>query len=123
MMKWECGIPGPVNTNWEGGEYRIHMEFTEDYPSKPPRCKFVPPLLHPNLYPSGTVDLRMLNEGEEWTPSTTIKQMLQGIYQLLEQPDPNNPAQSETYNLFVNDREEYDRRVRMEAKKNPPATA
>ncbi|CAM9148814.1 unnamed protein product [Ectocarpus sp. 13 AM-2016] len=81
------------------------------------------PLLHPNLFPSGTVGLRMLDENEEWTPSTTIKQILQGIYELLAHPNIDDPAQSEAYHLFKNDREEYDRRVRMEAKKHPPATA
>lgn len=26
--------------------------------SQPPKCKFVPPLFHPNVYPSGTICLR-----------------------------------------------------------------
>jgi ubiquitin-protein ligase len=26
--------------------------------TQPPKCKFVPPLFHPNVYPSGTVCLR-----------------------------------------------------------------
>lgn len=26
--------------------------------AQPPRCKFVPPLFHPNVYPSGTICLR-----------------------------------------------------------------
>ncbi|CAM9167307.1 unnamed protein product [Pylaiella littoralis] len=59
IFKWECGIPGPEGTNWEGGEYRIRMDFPQDYPFKPPRCKFVPPLFHPNVYPSGTICLRL----------------------------------------------------------------
>lgn len=29
------------------------MIFKEDYPSSPPKCKFEPPLFHPNVYPSG----------------------------------------------------------------------
>jgi len=53
LMKWKCGIPGPENTNWEGGLYTVTMEFTEDYPSRPPKVRFVPPLFHPNIYPSG----------------------------------------------------------------------
>ena len=55
------------------------MEFTEDYPSKPPKCKFTPPLFHPNIYPSGTVCLSILNEDEDWRPGITVKQMLIGI--------------------------------------------
>jgi ubiquitin-protein ligase len=28
--------------------------YQDDYPSTPPKVKFVPPLFHPNVYPSGT---------------------------------------------------------------------
>ena len=48
------------------GVYRLTMEFTEDYPNKPPKCKFNPVLFHPNIYPSGTVCLSILNEDEDW---------------------------------------------------------
>ena len=43
--------PGDVlsQTAWEGGTYTLTMTFSEDYPSKPPACKFVPPLFHPNV--------------------------------------------------------------------------
>ena len=36
------------------------MEFSEDYPHKPPKCKFPQGFFHPNVYPSGTVCLRFL---------------------------------------------------------------
>ena len=52
IMKWETGIPGKVGTDWEGGVYKVIMEFPEEYPSKPPKCKFDPPLFHPNVYVS-----------------------------------------------------------------------
>nr|GMD49743.1 SUMO-conjugating enzyme SCE1 [Ipomoea batatas]GMD51754.1 SUMO-conjugating enzyme SCE1 [Ipomoea batatas]GMD55271.1 SUMO-conjugating enzyme SCE1 [Ipomoea batatas] len=38
------------------------MHFSEDYPSKPPKCKFPQGFFHPNVYPSGTVCLSILNE-------------------------------------------------------------
>jgi len=37
--------------------------------------KFDPPLFHPNVYPSGTVCLSILNEDEGWKPAITIKQV------------------------------------------------
>jgi ubiquitin-conjugating enzyme E2 I len=39
IMAWETGVPGKEGTNWEGGVFKVSMEFTEDYPSKPPKCK------------------------------------------------------------------------------------
>jgi ubiquitin-conjugating enzyme E2 I len=53
---------GFVQTDWEGGYYPITIHFSEDYPSKPPKCKFPASFFHPNVYPSGTVCLSILNE-------------------------------------------------------------
>lgn len=122
LMLWETGIPGKEGTDWEGGTYKVMLEFTDEYPSKPPKCKFVPPLFHPNVYPSGTICLSILNEEEGWRPAISVKQMLMGIQDLLDSPNPQSPAQSEAYNLFVNNKAEYRRRVKAEARKNTPST-
>mmetsp|Transcript_21279 Transcript_21279/g.55553 ORF Transcript_21279/g.55553 Transcript_21279/m.55553 type:complete len:158 (-) Transcript_21279:105-578(-) len=118
LMCWDAGVPGKKGTDWEGGLFKVRMEFSEDYPSKPPKCKFVPPLFHPNVYPSGTICLSILNEEEGWRPAITIKQMLLGIQDLLDTPNPNSPAQSEAYQMFVQDKASYAKRVRQEAAKN-----
>jgi ubiquitin-conjugating enzyme E2 I len=34
MMTWEAGIPGKVNTDWEGGVYKVIMKFSDDYPTR-----------------------------------------------------------------------------------------
>ncbi|UKK01176.2 ubiquitin carrier protein [Theileria orientalis] len=115
MMKWICKIPGKKGSIWEEGEYQLTMEFTEDYPSKPPKCRFTTVLFHPNIYPSGTVCLSILNEDEEWKPSITIKQILLGIQDLLDNPNPLSPAQADPYLLFLNNRNEYINRVRKQA--------
>lgn len=41
--------------------------------------RFTPVIFHPNIYPSGTVCLSILNEDEDWKPSITIRQILLGI--------------------------------------------
>lgn len=79
LMKWKCYIPGVQGTDWEGGFFPLTMEFTDDYPTKPPKCKFPAGFFHPNIYPSGTVCLSILNEDEGWRPSITVKQILLGI--------------------------------------------
>ena len=38
MYRWKAGIPGKPGTDWEGGVYEVTMEFTEEYPAKPPKC-------------------------------------------------------------------------------------
>ena len=42
-------IPGKEGTDWENGMFKLELHFPEEYPSKPPKCKFVPPLYHPNV--------------------------------------------------------------------------
>lgn len=109
--------------------------FSAEYPTKPPKCehvacqplsrdkltftgKFVPPLFHPNVYPSGTVCLSILNEEEAWKPAITMTQILLGIQDLLNDPNPESPAQAEAYNLFKKDRVEYQKRVRRVVAEN-----
>jgi ubiquitin-conjugating enzyme E2 I len=55
------------------------MDFSDEFPAKPPKCKFTPLLFHPNIYPSGTVCLSILNEDEDWKPNLTVKNILLGI--------------------------------------------
>ncbi|THH09363.1 hypothetical protein EW145_g2078 [Phellinidium pouzarii] len=108
LMEWEVGIPGKQHTAWENGIYKLQMIFPEDYPTKPPKCKFTPPLFHPNVYPSGTVCLSILDEEKSWKPAITIKQILLGIQDLLTDPNVNDPAQSDAYTMFKNDKVAYE---------------
>ncbi|KAF4655277.1 hypothetical protein FOL47_009494 [Perkinsus chesapeaki] len=120
LFRWICGIPGRAGTPWEGATYKLTMDFSEDYPGKPPKCKFVfvngKVLFHPNIYPSGTVCLSILNEDEDWKPSITIKQILLGVQDLLDNPNSASPAQAEPFQLFTQNKEEYLRRVKQQAK-------
>ena len=125
MFRWTCHVPGKEGTLWEGGFYPVTMEFSQDYPAKPPKvpalqqrgasgdepggggggggcasagrpagptplpappppslpaqCKLPAGFHHPNVYPSGTICLSILNEDEGWRPSITVKQLLLGI--------------------------------------------
>ncbi|CAO2579358.1 SUMO-conjugating enzyme UBC9 [Lemmus lemmus] len=87
LMNWKCTIPGKKGTPWEGGLFKLQMLFKDDYPSSPPKCKFEPPLFHPNVYPSGTVCLSILEEDKDWRPAIMIKQILLGIQELLNEPN------------------------------------
>mmetsp|Transcript_3668 Transcript_3668/g.7023 ORF Transcript_3668/g.7023 Transcript_3668/m.7023 type:complete len:160 (+) Transcript_3668:156-635(+) len=112
VMKWECGIPGKDGTLWKGGLFKLIMEFSEDYPSRPPKCRFSPPLFHPNVYPSGTVCLSILDADKGWRPSITIKQILLGIQDLLNEPNPSDPAHPEAHDMFIRNKNAYNARVK-----------
>jgi len=120
LMKWETGIPGKAGTDWARGTYPMTMEFPPEFPSKPPKCKFVAGFYHPNIYPSGTVCLSILDEEKDWRPAISIKQVLLGIQDLLANPNPGSPAQREAYEHFETNKPEYVRKVQAQAARNVP---
>jgi ubiquitin-conjugating enzyme E2 I len=60
--------------------------------------------------------LSILNEDQDWKPSITLKQILLGIQDLLNDPNPKSPAQHDAYQLFVKDKTAYEKRIRAQAK-------
>ena len=60
------------------------------------------PLTHSfTLYSSsGTVCLSLLDEEKDWRPAITIKQILLGIQDLLNDPNIKDPAQAEAYTIY-----------------------
>ena len=55
IMLWNAVIFGPDDTPFEGGTFRLTMEFTEEYPNKPPVVKFISKMFHPNVYADGGI--------------------------------------------------------------------
>mmetsp|Transcript_22247 Transcript_22247/g.24832 ORF Transcript_22247/g.24832 Transcript_22247/m.24832 type:complete len:156 (+) Transcript_22247:36-503(+) len=114
LMEWRCGIPGKKETDWAGATYPLTILFSDDYPTKAPICRFHKGFFHPNIYPSGTVCLSILSD--DWKPSITVKQILLGIQELLNNPNEHSPAQKDAYQLYVTDKEKYKLRCREQAK-------
>uniref|UniRef100_A0AAQ5ZJG2 SUMO-conjugating enzyme UBC9 n=1 Tax=Amphiprion ocellaris TaxID=80972 RepID=A0AAQ5ZJG2_AMPOC len=113
LMNWECAIPGK-----KGVSYHVAQLATVVYGTGPPT--FEPPIFHPNVYPSGTVCLSILEEDKDWRPAITIKQILLGIQELLNEPNIQDPAQAEAYTIYCQNRMDYEKRVRAQAKKFAP---
>lgn len=63
--------------------------------------------------------MSILNEDEGWKPAITIKQILLGIQDLLNEPNPESPAQADAYNLFKKDKTAYEKKIRLVVKDNP----
>eukprot|EP00761_Pharyngomonas_kirbyi_P009789 gb/GECH01009807.1/.p1 GENE.gb/GECH01009807.1/~~gb/GECH01009807.1/.p1 ORF type:complete len:153 (+),score=30.40 gb/GECH01009807.1/:1-459(+) len=116
IMFWHAAIFGPEDTIWEGGTFRLTVEFSEEYPNKPPTVKFVTRMFHPNIYTDGNICLDILQK--HWSPMYDIVAILTSIQSLLTDPNPDSPANSEAARLFTRDETEYEKRVRRLVEKS-----
>ncbi|ONM51548.1 Ubiquitin-conjugating enzyme E2 2 [Zea mays] len=90
--------------------FKLTLQFTEDYPNKPPTVRFVSRMFHPNIYADGSICLDILQN--QWSPIYDVAAILTSIQSLLCDPNPNSPANSEAARLFSENKREYNRKVR-----------
>ncbi|EWC77174.1 ubiquitin-conjugating enzyme E2 2 [Plasmodium falciparum UGT5.1] len=78
--------------------------------AKPPKVKFLTKMFHPNIYMDGNICIDILQK--HWSPIYDISAILTSIQSLLSDPNPNSPANQEAALLFVENRIEYNRRIK-----------
>ncbi|KAJ0070376.1 hypothetical protein NL108_007754, partial [Boleophthalmus pectinirostris] len=102
IMVWNAVIFGPEGTPFEDGEkyilhkfdayfvktinvvnamlsgtFKLIVEFTEEYPNKPPTVRFVSKMFHPNVYADGSICLDILQN--RWSPTYDVSSILTSI--------------------------------------------
>ncbi|KAB0389726.1 hypothetical protein E2I00_007192, partial [Balaenoptera physalus] len=75
----------PEGTPFEDGTFKLTIEFTEEYPNKPPTNR--------------------------WSPTYDVSSILTSIQSLLDEPNPNSPANSQAAQLYQENKREYEKRV------------
>ena len=116
MMLCSGTLVGPTGTPFEGGKFKIQVQFPTDYPFKPPQIKFLTKIYHPNIDESGTICLGLL-KSENWKPSTQLPQLLQALVQLLVEPNPADPLEARIADMYQNDRPVFETTVKDWIKK------
>ncbi|KAH9784616.1 UBC core domain-containing protein [Citrus sinensis] len=81
IMLWNAVIFGPDDTPWDGGTFKLTLQFTEDYPNKPPTVRFVSRMFHPNIYADGSICLDILQN--QWSPIYDVAAILTSIQDIL----------------------------------------
>lgn len=97
LYHWKACFIGPKNTGYDGGLFRLLIDFPKDYPNSKPDVNFKYPVFHPN------VDCRFLDvnkpEGKyhicienlnNWDPNYSIVSIIQSIHNLLSKPNESD---------------------------------
>ena len=106
ITKWEATIFGPSDTPYSGGVFKLNLEFSQDYPFKPPNVYFTTPIYHCNINERGGICLDLLKKN--WSPALSISKLLLSICSLLAEPNPEDPLMPDIARLYKNNRTLHD---------------
>jgi hypothetical protein len=79
---------------WPFTEYvdwnRFRLELPEEYPLKPPKAMWLSDISHPNIVPKVMNAVCVSILGENWRPDLKIVSVVNALYYLLSDPNPDN---------------------------------
>ena len=110
FKKWNATIFGPKDTPYENGIFNLNIEFTEEYPYKPPIIYFITPIYHCNINSRGGICLDILKNN--WSPALTISKLLISICSLLAEPNPGDPLVPHIAQLLKTNKSLHDRNAK-----------
>ncbi|KAH3732476.1 ubiquitin extension protein UBI-2 [Pelomyxa schiedti] len=99
-------VMGPAGTPYEGGVFSCLLEFTDEYPFKPPRFRFLTPVLHTAIEDNGTV--HMSDFFDSWSYGTKFSNLATRMQAYLADQNINhandNPDLGRKATLFSQDK-------------------
>ncbi|AOW01176.1 ubiquitin-conjugating enzyme/RWD-like protein [Yarrowia lipolytica] len=105
-------ILGPEATPYYGGAWQMVIKVPSDYPQSAPKAFFKTRIFHPNVQPStGEVCVDTLKR--DWTPTTSLCDILVTIRCLLVHPNPESALNEEAGKLLLEDYAAFSRTARL----------
>ncbi|CAG2173476.1 unnamed protein product [Oppiella nova] len=99
-------ILGVPDTPFQRGVFRIDITIPNKYPFKPPVCKFLTKIWHPNISSAtGAICLDILKD--QWAAAMTIESVLKSLQSFLSSPEPSDPQDAVVANQYTTDRAMY----------------
>ncbi|KAH8349710.1 hypothetical protein KR084_004720 [Drosophila pseudotakahashii] len=110
LFHWIATIPGPPETPYEGGHFKMELGFPSNYPFQAPYIAFMTRIYHCNIALSGHICLDILSS--QWSPALSVSKLLISIMSLMSDPNPNDPLEVEVAELYKKNRTQHDENAR-----------
>ena len=105
IYKWIVEMDGPINSPYEGGKFKLSIDFPSNYPFSPPLINFITRIYHCNINNSGGICLDILKD--QWSPALTVNKVIISIISLLNDPNPHDPLVTDIANIYLQDKNLY----------------
>ena len=89
LFVWNLIIEGPEGTPFMGGRFEVKVDFSDNYPFKPPKIKFLTKIYHPNVK-TDTGEICMQAIESKWVPTLNASFIAQAIMTLIRSPSVEN---------------------------------
>lgn len=110
LDKWKVYIYGPEGSEYEKKWWYMHVTFPDQYPVEPPDFRYVTIPYHLNISVEGRICLNLIQKG--YDSSIHVVDIIQQLLELFLLPSDETPVQFEVYDLYRNNRTQYDKLAR-----------
>jgi ubiquitin-conjugating enzyme E2 D/E len=107
LFEWGAMIIGPVGTPYEGGIFKLNISIPSGYPLMAPMITFQTKIYHPNINNVGNICLDILKT--KWSPALSISKVLLSICSMMNDPNADDPLNTDAGNLLKTNLSEYNR--------------
>ena len=106
---WHVTFQGPEGTAFAGGNFVVEVDFSDNYPFKCPKVKFITKIYHPGVSrDKGEICTAAIESN--WVPTLNAKFVLEAVRSILLDPTEaaNNPIENEIAQEYLTNKTKYD---------------
>lgn len=105
---WKIVFKGSQSSPYEDGLFTLEFLFKSEFPKKGPEAKFITKMFHPNVRDDGHICINILNN---WDGNLSIENVLYGIIELMDNPNPSGGYSNDATKLIKKDIDEFYKKV------------